>query len=71
VSIVRLAVATNAQTLRGVFSISPAIFEIPHEPRPDRPRQPDDAHRYRREAPEVRHEPRVRIGRQSGVSRSS
>ena len=57
----------NAQTLRSVRGMMLAVLQVAHEARlvdgVDRP----DAHGNRRELPEIRHQPRMRIGRQPGI----
>ena len=57
----------NAQTLRSLVGIDAAVFEVAHEARlVDRLDRPE-AHRHGRELPEVRHQPRMRIGRQAAA----
>ena len=61
---VGLAVAEERPDLRVRSLLQPAILEVAHEARlVDRADRPE-AHRHRRELPEVRHQPRVRIRRQ-------
>ena len=58
---------TNAQTLRVGLLDQPAILQIPHEARLVDRVERANAHRNRRETPEIRHQPRVRIGREPGL----
>ena len=54
----------NAQTFASVTRLEAAIFQIAIEPRLVNRHEWAEAHRYRRKFPEVRHQPRMRIGRQ-------
>ena len=65
VDFVRLAVADERPDFPRRLLDQPAIFEIAHEPRLIHRIQRPDPHRNRREAPEIRHQPRMRIRRQS------
>ena len=50
---------------RGVSGMMPRILQVAHEARlVDRIDRPD-AHRHRRKLPEIRHQPRMRIGGQA------
>ena len=65
VHFVRFAVAQERPDLPRRLLNQPAVLQIPHEPRLIHRIQRSDPHRHRREIPEIRHQPRVRIRRQS------
>ena len=58
----------NAQTLRPVVSAMPAAGQVLHEARLVDRHQRAEAHRDGRELPEVRHQPRVRVGREAAAA---
>ena len=61
--LVHLAVAHERPDLAAVGLRHPAVLQVLHEPRlVDRHQRPE-AHRHRRELPEVRHQPGVRVRR--------
>ena len=61
--LVHLAVAAEAPDLAALGLGEAAILQVLHEARLVDRHQRAEAHRHRRELPEVRHQPRMRIGR--------
>ena len=57
----------NAQTFWSDGRLQAAVLQVPREPRLVDRHQRAEAHRDRREFPEVRHQPRMRIRRQAAV----
>ena len=63
--LVHLAVAHERPHFAALRLDNAAVFDIAHEARLVDRHEGPKAHRHRRELPEIRHEPRMRIGRQA------
>ena len=63
--LIHLAVAEEAPHLAVRSRRKPAVFQIPHEACLIDAHQGPKAHRYCRELPEIRHQPRMRVRRQT------
>ena len=63
----RFAVAQERPNFATGLRDDAAILQVPHEARLIDRRDRAEPHRYRRELPEVRHQPGMRIGRQPGM----